>query len=205
VKSLYGLKLAGRLWNKLLHETLLEIGFVQSVTDACVYYKSTKEGTITLGTYVDELLATATTDSLLDEFGRDMASLKLKDLGPVENSLGIRIDYDEERGYRIDQEQTIVELLQKNRMEKVNAVRAPIADESSLESESKESEPLPGAAKSYIEWRSSERPPAPGCGVEGIARRRIMNCRLCLLHARLLEPTDHGWFLSGANRLVVPS
>jgi hypothetical protein len=143
VKSLYGLKQAGRLWNKLLHETLTKIGFVQSVTDACVYCKTTHEGTVVVGTYVDDLLATATHERLLDEFGRDMAVLELKDLGPVENFLGMRIHYDEESGYSIDQEQTINELLAKNRMEKANAVRAPIADESRLESESKDAEGLP--------------------------------------------------------------
>ena len=46
VKSLYRLKQADRLWNKLLHETLLEIRSVQSVEDACVYYKYNEDGTI---------------------------------------------------------------------------------------------------------------------------------------------------------------
>ena len=34
VKSLYELNQAGRLWNQLLHQTLLQAGFTQSVTDA---------------------------------------------------------------------------------------------------------------------------------------------------------------------------
>lgn len=45
VKSLYGLKQAVRLREKLLDKTLADIGFKQSVTDSCVYSKTSSEGT----------------------------------------------------------------------------------------------------------------------------------------------------------------
>ena len=64
VKSQYGLKKAGRLWNQLLHQTLVQAGFTQSVTDACVFYKMISSGTLVVGVYVDDLLATATEEGL---------------------------------------------------------------------------------------------------------------------------------------------
>jgi hypothetical protein len=39
LRSLYGLKQAGRLWNALLHARLIEFGFTQCNTDLCLYYK----------------------------------------------------------------------------------------------------------------------------------------------------------------------
>ena len=75
VKSLYGLKKAGRLWNKLFDKTLADIGFKQLVTDSCVYFKTSSEGTAIVGTSVDDLLATATNEKLLDDFGDAMKSL----------------------------------------------------------------------------------------------------------------------------------
>ena len=99
IKSLYGLKQAGRLWNQLLDQTLNDAGFSQSATDACVYVKTTAEGTTVVGVYVDDLLATATSDELLDDFGEAMQSLELKCLGSVENFLGMRIGYDDLHGY----------------------------------------------------------------------------------------------------------
>lgn len=38
-KSLFGLKQAGRLWSKLLHKKLTEIGLEQCLFDMCVYVR----------------------------------------------------------------------------------------------------------------------------------------------------------------------
>ncbi|OWZ08105.1 Copia protein [Phytophthora megakarya] len=43
-KVLYGLKQAGLLWNKLLHNKIMEIGFKQSLTDMCGYYRWRGDG-----------------------------------------------------------------------------------------------------------------------------------------------------------------
>ncbi|KAE8895633.1 hypothetical protein PF005_g192 [Phytophthora fragariae] len=63
-QSLYGLKQAGRLWRKLLHKTLLGFGFSQCLTDSCVYVKIDEDGITVVGTWVDDLLVTATLESM---------------------------------------------------------------------------------------------------------------------------------------------
>ncbi|POM61163.1 mitochondrial protein, partial [Phytophthora palmivora] len=102
-----------------------------SATDACVYYKVTSRGTTLVGVYVDDLPATATSEELLTEFKHNMKSMELK-VGLAENFLGMRISYDEQTGYAVDAEHTIVDLLGKFGLQKANAVRVPIADESTL-------------------------------------------------------------------------
>ena len=96
-----------------------------------------------MGVYADDLLATATSDALLDAFGEAVQSLELKCLGSVENFLGARVGYDDLNGYTIDQEQMITELLHKNRLEKANAVRIPVGDETFIDSESADAQVLP--------------------------------------------------------------
>ena len=142
-KSLYGLKQAGRLWGKLLHDTLIRIGFEQCVTDACLYRKIDKDGITVVCAYVDDLLATGSSTERVDDFYNAMASLDLKDLGPAKHFLGMRLGYDQTSGYKIDQESTIVELLARNKMDKANAVRVPVCEESAIEASVEENALLP--------------------------------------------------------------
>ena len=108
-----------------------------------MYYKSESGGTIAVGTYVDDLLAISTSEEMLDTFETDMRSLEFEGLGPVENFLGMRIGFSLEMGYSIVQEQKITELLKKHGLEKANSVRSPIAAETTLDSEARETELFP--------------------------------------------------------------
>ena len=38
-KSLYGIPPAGKCWNDVVKDFLLEIGFVQSIVDSCLFVK----------------------------------------------------------------------------------------------------------------------------------------------------------------------
>jgi hypothetical protein len=67
-KSLYGLKQAGRMWNHMLSDFLLKNGFKRSMTDKCLYYKTSTHGFIVVGVYVDDILVTGTTQQAVDDF-----------------------------------------------------------------------------------------------------------------------------------------
>ncbi|CAH0478331.1 unnamed protein product [Peronospora belbahrii] len=53
-KSLYGLKQAGRLWSKLLHQKLIEEGFKQCTTDVCLYDKQEGDSWTVVGNAIDQ-------------------------------------------------------------------------------------------------------------------------------------------------------
>jgi len=55
-KSLYGLKHSGRNWNGMLHNYLLENGFVQSDVDHCVYVKQFDYEMIVIVIWVDDII-----------------------------------------------------------------------------------------------------------------------------------------------------
>jgi Reverse transcriptase (RNA-dependent DNA polymerase) len=58
IQNIYGQKQAGRIWNKYLHRILLELGWVQSKVDNCLYYK----GDILFLVYVNDGILVAPVD-----------------------------------------------------------------------------------------------------------------------------------------------
>ena len=135
--SLYGLKQAGRLWNELLHSTLIYFEFEQCKTDMCLYFKRLKKDLVIVGVYVDDLLVTASKPHLVDEFFRDMKVLQIKDLGIVNKFLGIRIIWNED-GYTFDQENMICDLIKRFGMENSKIIATPIAESMDMVSEENE-------------------------------------------------------------------
>ena len=87
---MYGLKQAGRNWNKLIHSVLTSAGFVRIDEDACVYIRHRGNGDVVLLLlYVDDILLAASNTDLLHEFVSFLRShFKLKLLGvPIDVGL----------------------------------------------------------------------------------------------------------------------
>lgn len=108
-RAIYGLKQAGRQWNKKLDQFLIEIGFERDKCDPCVYLKIN----LIIAIYVDDLLIFFTDRSLLDELkARLHQKFKMKDIGLAENCLGINIkqvnDFIE-----LSQQKYVIAILQK--------------------------------------------------------------------------------------------
>jgi hypothetical protein len=126
-KSLYGLKQAGRLWNDMLNEFLVnKLSFQRCKTDRCMYVKVVGPDIIVVGIYVDDILATGTRKQVVDDFFEDAKQMEIKYLGKVNKFLGIRVSQDEDGGMWLDQEATIEEMLIKFKLQDANHVRLPI-------------------------------------------------------------------------------
>jgi len=59
IKNIYGLKQAGRVWNKHLHKGLIKLKFQQSTYDACIFYR----GSEVMGVYIRDCLIIAPSDA----------------------------------------------------------------------------------------------------------------------------------------------
>ena len=100
-KSIYGLKQAGREWNKELNRHLTEMGFTQLKSDACIYkYTETNESgkteTCILGVYVDDCPYMATSEELRLRILRELQNrLKLTDLQEMTWFLGMEVTQSE--------------------------------------------------------------------------------------------------------------
>lgn len=128
-ESLYGLKQAGRLLNKLLHGNMIKMGFNQCISDICLYYKPEDGILVTVSVYVDDLLVTATDQAGVEKFFVDMKVFEVKNLGQVSKFLGMRIHYDDENSYIPDQEEAIDEFIRSHDLGRANSSRTPIGPE----------------------------------------------------------------------------
>ncbi|QRV97073.1 Retrovirus-related Pol polyprotein from transposon TNT 1-94 [Ceratobasidium sp. AG-Ba] len=97
-RSLYGLKQAGRMWNKLFDSKFKRIGYQACKTDACVYRRMTTRDdqlqVAILAIHVDDIMvATSTnnTDQIISELLREF---EMRDLGPIRHFLGINFIRD---------------------------------------------------------------------------------------------------------------
>ena len=91
-KSLYGLKQASHVWNKLLDGTLKKLGFNRCGKDTCVYLFQSGTKFIILAVHVDDMLIVSNSKSKLAEMKLDLTKhFKVKDLGEVKFLLGIEI------------------------------------------------------------------------------------------------------------------
>ena len=89
-RSLYGLKQSGRNWNKVLHEHLSKIHFVQNEADNCVYTRETKHDKVIMVIWVDDLIIAASDENALKSVKEMLASrFQMKDLGKLKHFLGI--------------------------------------------------------------------------------------------------------------------
>lgn len=91
-KSLYGLKNAPRIWQKLLNSVLQAIGFSHSAVDSGIWYNTVLK--IRLWIYVDDMVMSSPDNSSADVFVSGLARyFKLKDMGRPTRVLGIQFDY----------------------------------------------------------------------------------------------------------------
>lgn len=89
-KAMYGFKQSGRAWNKKLDGTLKKMGLRQSKTDACIYYKKTKDSILIVGIYVDDMLILADRDKTMRKVKAELsARFQMTDLGEARHLLGI--------------------------------------------------------------------------------------------------------------------
>jgi hypothetical protein len=98
VKSLYGLKQAGRMWNREMHESMVGWGFRHLLCEWCVYVRVKDGVTNLVAIHVDDMVAAASTRAANEFFKTQLHSKwDISDLGDVQFCLGIGIVRDPDR------------------------------------------------------------------------------------------------------------
>lgn len=138
-KSIYGLKQAGRDWNRKLNEVLINIGFKRCKTDNCLYVKRLDEEFIYIAVYVDDILLSCFSEHVLKSIVNDLNKhVDAVDRGPAKYYLGMEIERDGLRGnITIHQEKYVRDLLEKWKMTECKPAKTPIASGSILQKCSK--------------------------------------------------------------------
>ncbi|GJV99399.1 ribonuclease H-like domain, reverse transcriptase, RNA-dependent DNA polymerase [Tanacetum coccineum] len=92
IKALYGLRQAPRAWNIKLDNTLKSLDFKKCALEEAIYTKTSKDSTLLIGVYVDELIIIGTPKMEIDKFKAQMEEkFKMSDLGLLAYYLGIEV------------------------------------------------------------------------------------------------------------------
>ena len=128
LKPLYGLKQASRQWHAKLNSFLKNIGLNQSSADQCLYSMNKASKTVIVVVYVDDLLIASDCMDLLMDTKRKLSSeFKMKDLGKVNQILGISVYRDSNIGkIEISQKRYVEKLLNKFGMTDAKTVNTPM-------------------------------------------------------------------------------
>lgn len=91
-KSLYSLKQAPRAWFEKLYTALIQLGFTSVKTHQSPFIKITKEFSIFVLVYVDDILVTGINSQLVQAFIDQLnQQYALKDLGDLDYFLAIQV------------------------------------------------------------------------------------------------------------------
>ena len=91
LKSLYGLKQAGRIWYLHFSEFLIKRGFNTHECCPCLFIKKRNSNLIILGLYVDDIIMTGTDSAIQETMAALKVHFKIKDLGQLKFCLGLSV------------------------------------------------------------------------------------------------------------------
>jgi len=131
-QSLYGLKQSGREWYIEAAEGLDKLGFKPCYSEPSIFV--TTDRSIIIGLYVDDMVIISADAQAIERIVQGIKALwAIKDLGPVNQILGLQVSRDRQRRtLRINQEQYIRATIEKFRLSEAKATQLPVTDRNSL-------------------------------------------------------------------------
>lgn len=127
-RAIYGLKQSSLVWYERVKDCLCELGFRNSKYEPCLFAKTDGKVKIIVALYVDDFLIFSNSDIETEKLKKFLGSkFKLKDLGPVRQYLGMRINLDKNKNViTLDQKQYIEQLASKFQMSDCKPQSTPI-------------------------------------------------------------------------------
>ena len=114
-RSLYGLKQSPKEWNTMLVSFMVkECGFVQLLSESCLFIKRTGDNFVLAAIYVDDIIIGYNCDSMFKSF-RDklMNRFKCRDLGTLTRALNMEVSRTADGGVFLSQESYVRDLLER--------------------------------------------------------------------------------------------
>ena len=124
-KGIYGLKQAGRIWNKKFISTLESIGFVPLTSDTQVLQYRKGKSIMIIGCHVDDATLSSNDEALRKEvIAKLEKEFLVKDLGVISHYLGMRVKTTPEYN-EIAQDAYVEKVVARFRMENATEVDTP--------------------------------------------------------------------------------
>jgi Reverse transcriptase (RNA-dependent DNA polymerase) len=110
IKNLYGQKQAGHVWNKHLHDNLIDMGWKQSKADDCLYYK----GRVMFVVYVDDgILISKHQEDIDKELTTMRKRFNISIEGTLSDYVGVNIQRTDDGEIHMTQPNIIRSILQE--------------------------------------------------------------------------------------------
>ena len=133
IKTLYGLKQAGRKWNIKLDTKLRRCGYTRLRSNPCAYIWHINGEFAIITVWVDDLLLFAMSIKLMNKMKMDIkAKWEVTDLGEPSKIIGIEITMSKD-SIVISQRKYIESILKKEGLEHANPVGMPLDPNTPLE------------------------------------------------------------------------
>ena len=129
LKSIYGLRQSPRLWHKKLDEVLCnQLGFRKIKSDASVWVYDLDGVRIIVPVFVDDMTLVSKSKEQVDQLKQDLRKFfKLRDLGPTEFLLGVKIERDRShRRLQLSQRQYTLDVLKHYGFDTCSPVSTPM-------------------------------------------------------------------------------
>ncbi|WVZ79892.1 hypothetical protein U9M48_027417 [Paspalum notatum var. saurae] len=131
-KSLYGLKQAPRAWYSCFATHLRSLGFTEAKSDTSLFIYRQGAALAFLLLYVDDVIITASTTSLLQQLTASLKSaFPMKDLGPLQHFLGVAVTRSSS-GMVLSQQQYILDILDRAGMADCKPCSTPVDTQAKL-------------------------------------------------------------------------
>ena len=128
VRSVYGLRQAGNVWNQEFNAAMKEIGFIQLKSDPCCYLRCVRKEFDILLVWVDDIISivsNATRNEVVEQNLRN--KFEINALGQPKMLLGMGITQNtEDSSIKLFQTAYINSLLKRHGLEDVNLVSTPM-------------------------------------------------------------------------------
>jgi hypothetical protein len=135
IRTLYGLRQAGNVWNREFNAAMKEIGFIQLKADPCCYLWHQGEEFDMLLIWVDDIISIASNTARNDIVEQDLGGkFEIKALGRPKMLLGMGISQNhEDHSIKLFQTAYVDSLLKKHGLEDANPVSTPMDPNTKLD------------------------------------------------------------------------
>lgn len=127
-KAIYGTKQGGRVWNQMLNEYLVSLGYSRTVNDNCLYFGVCKDHAIFVAVHVDDFFVFANPQSMIEALLQELSKkFAIKDLGETKRCLGINVTYLRDQGVlKLDQSDYAATILKRFNMQTCRPTDLPM-------------------------------------------------------------------------------